>query len=1063
MNSNADRSQPPPAWRIDIFTQLLAAFLAVALLPLAGYWLLERDRTLASGQRSAEDRLRQFSEGIAHDVDDWTRLNLSVLQSAAEVSAMRTLKQTPQRQVMDAILPQLPWAYLLHTTGLDGRNIARSDDGPPSDYTDRGYYRDILAGQPFSAEVQIGRTSKRPAFLVGVPIRAESGALGGLLIEAATLDEVSKSVAASRLGHSGYAFLMTAEGRLIANSHEPNLAELKDYRQHPAFIAAQSGGEGLHRYRLNGRERLADIRRTRFNWIAVAQQDADEAFADVAAARRHALLLFAITTALVTILSLLVARNFAKPIETLTGVARRLGAGDLDVDITTTRRDQIGDLLRAMQDVQTTLRRFVAGQRALARAHRDGALGYRLDAEPFSGVYREMAEGVNALFAEQIALMLQLLEVIDRYAVGDFTPQLPPQPGDKKLLNETTDKARDNLIAMQRQIVTLVEAAARGDFSVRGDEAAFQNAYRDMVRHLNHLMQTADAGLSELARVQAAVAQGDLSVAMRGEYLGTFANLQRDTNTTIRALAALIDEIERSRALLRATLEHLPEGVSVVDTELTLIAWNRRYAEIFDYPETLLRVGQTVETLLRHNAERGLLGLGDPETQIQGRLAHLRSASLHAHERQMPDGTVLETRGRPIPGIGYVTSYSDISEHKRIEAELRALTETLERRIAERTQDLEHAKAEAERANRYKTRFVSAAVHDLLQPLNAARMFVTSLHEQPGADESRTLTAHADRALAAQEAILTSLLDIARLESGAIDVRVRDFAIAPLLATLGAEFSVLAQARGLRLHWRSSRALVRSDEALLRRVLQNFLSNAVRHSTRGRLLLGCRRTPGGLRIEVWDTGPGIPEAQFGVIYEEFRRLDNGPAVDAQGAGLGLAIVDRIARRLGHKLGLRSWPGRGSVFSITLPFGTAEAPPETPQPAPTTDDTTFAGRRVWYVDDDALCRAAMATLLQRWGCDFELLADAAAAETLAAQTAAPDLLLLDYRLGADTGPALQSRLQMQWKTPVPVILVTAEHTPELRETARAAGWGFLTKPLRPAALRAAMARWLGQPR
>jgi len=1052
--------------RVGIFTRLLSAFLIVALLPLAVYWQLEHSRTLERGQESAENRLRQFSEGVARQVDDWTALNLSVMKAAAALPAMESMQAAAQRRVMTAIAPQLPWAYLLHTTGLDGTNIARSDDGPPSNYRDRAYYSDILAGRPHAAEVQIGRTSKRPAFLVAVPILRDGGALGGMLIQAATLDEVTKSVTSSHLGRTGYAFLMTAEGRLIASAREPSLLELKDYSAHPAFLAARAGGEGLQHYRVDGRARIADIRRTKLGWIAVTQQDSAEAFEDVRAAGRHALLLLLVTAASVTLLSLLVARSFARPIEEVTGIARRISQGQLDFNITTRRRDQIGDLLRAMQAVRATLQRFVDGQRQLALAHRLGDLDHRIEPNTFTGVYREMAVGVNDLVAEQIEVTMRLRDVIDRYAVGDFSVTLPPQPGKKRLLNETTDKARQNLIAMQQQIVALVEAAARGDFSVRGDEAAFQNVFRDMVRHLNHLMQTADSGLSELARVQAAVAQGDLTVMMTGEYEGTFADLQRDTNATVIALAALIREIERSRELLRATLEHLPQGVSVVDTQLALIAWNRRYAEIFDYPPELLRVGQPIEALLSHNATRGLLGAGNPETEVRRRLQHLRSGARHARQRQMPDGTVLETRGNPLPGIGYVTSYSDVTAYKQTETALRALTDTLERRVAERTRALETAKAEAERANRYKTRFVSAAVHDLLQPLNAARMFIASLRQRVADTDGAELAAHTDKALAAQDEILSSLLDISRLESGAIDVRIRDFPLAPLLATLGYEFGTLAAARGLGFRWRSSNAIVRSDEMLLRRILQNFLSNAVHYTPQGRLLLGCRRAGTMLRIEVWDTGSGIPESKHAVIFEEFRRLDAGRDVQERGAGLGLAIVDRIAKRLGHRIAVRSWLGRGSVFSVTLPLGdvAAVAPATSAELMPVTanedNDALFAGRNIWCIDDDPQTRTAMAAVLSRWQCRVQLVGSVGEARARAASLPAPDLLVLDYHLGDSTGPALLPSLLALWAVPVPVILATGERDDAaLRTMARQAGWGFLAKPIRPSALRALMSRLL----
>ena len=310
---------------------------------------------------------------------------------------------------------------------------------------------------------------------------------------------------------------------------------------------------------------------------------------------------------------------------------------------------------------------------------------------------------------------------------------------------------------------------------------------------------------------------------------------------------------------LSRSLEHLPQGVVVIDRELRLVAWNSRYLELFRFPPELVRVGRPIEELFRFNARRGLLGPGPVDEAIERRLNHLRSGRPHARERK-DDGTVLEIRGNPLPDGGFVTSYADITSYKNAARELRSLADALEHRIAERTRDLDEARREAEQANRYKTRFVASAVHDLLQPLNAARMFVSVLRGKLGDPAQQQTADHIDAALAAQDAILNSLLDISRLESGSLQVRVRAFAISPLLETLAREFGIAAQSRGLQLDWVDTRAVVVSDEALLRRILQNFLSNALRYTPRGRVLIGCRRAGDQLRIEVHDQGPGIPES-----------------------------------------------------------------------------------------------------------------------------------------------------------------------------------------------------------
>jgi histidine kinase len=325
--------------------------------------------------------------------------------------------------------------------------------------------------------------------------------------------------------------------------------------------------------------------------------------------------------------------------------------------------------------------------------------------------------------------------------------------------------------------------------------------------------------------------------------------------------------------------------------------------------------------------------------------------------------------------------------------------------------------------------------------------------------QTRQLADNVEDALAAQDAILNSLLDISRLESGALETRVRDFPLAPLLETLAREFGMLAHARGLRLDWVRTRAVVRSDEALLRRILQNFLSNALRYTPKGRIVLGCRRVEGGLRIEVHDTGPGIPEARQQEIFEEFRRLDDGMA-DDRGAGLGLAIVERIARLLGHRVDVRSSMGRGSCFSVLVPLGDSDAvAAPVIEAAAADDDQDLRDCTVWCVDDDPRVCEASRALLQRWSCRVELAAGASEALAAARPGAAPRLLLLVMRLGDINGPELYPQLVERWGSEPLVILVTAEQDETVRAIARQHDWGYLPKPVRPAALRALIMQML----
>lgn len=535
----------------------------------------------------------------------------------------------------------------------------------------------------------------------------------------------------------------------------------------------------------------------------------------------------------------------------------------------------------------------------------------------------------------------------------------------------------------------------------------------------------------------------------------------------IRLLDDTSHAILFNREQLRASLEHLSQGVSVVDAELKLVAWNSRYSELFAYPPELVRVGQPIETLMRYNAGRGLLGSGDLEAQIARRLALMREGHAYTHERELPDGTVLEIRGNPMPGGGFVTSYSDVTAYKRTQRALQEINETLETRVDDRTHELSvanaelsKAKAAAETAYAAKTRFLAAASHDLAQPLSAARLFLASVEREPLSATASATVSQAGQALASAENLISTLLDISRLDARAESPRLEHFRLSSLLQPLAAEFAALAREQGLQLRLVDSSRVVQSDPRLLRRVLQNFLSNALRYTRRGRVLLGCRRAGNEIRIEVWDTGPGIAAEKQQEIFEEFRRLDLDETRGARGLGLGLAIADRIARILEHPLSLRSRPGRGSVFAITVPLGDA-ARVAAPRPAPMAGHDRLEGARVLCLDNEPAVLAGLESLLSGWGCIVLAARDAAQARA-AGDGRIPDLMLIDYHLdGGSNGVEVAAGLRSAWRRDVPGIVITADHTPRARVEAQEHNFALLPKPVRPAALRALMNRVLTQ--
>lgn len=510
-----------------------------------------------------------------------------------------------------------------------------------------------------------------------------------------------------------------------------------------------------------------------------------------------------------------------------------------------------------------------------------------------------------------------------------------------------------------------------------------------------------------------------------------------------------------SQALLEVALENMSQGISVVDRDLRLLAWNQRYAKLFQYPPELLRVGTPVELLVRHNAERGLLGAGPVEELIARRVAHLRAGTPYVAERLLPDGTVIEIRGNPMPGGGFVATFTDVSASRRTESELKRLNETLEQRVIERTAESERARIEAERANQGKSRFLAAIGHDLLQPINAAHLFTHALAQQLRETTYRDAVAQIDGALTSTESLVSALLDISRLDAGGFVPRPTRFAVDEMLKSLGSEFQVLASEKGLRFKRVRTKAWVESDPQLLRRVVQNFLANAIRYTEKGRILLGVRRRATFLAIEVWDTGSGIAESDQAVIFEEFRRL-NRPG-GSEGLGLGLAIADRIAKLMKHRIFLRSRPGRGTVFGIEVPRIAATPIVGIPKPL---QALAPPRSRILLVENDVAVGQAMCSLLRTWHCDVFLAKDFAEAQAHLAGPP-PDLLLLDYHLdGNRTGLDVRAQLGDAVKC-IPTVVITADRSDGVRDAVAEAGCFLLHKPLRPLALKSLMSRILAR--
>ncbi len=527
--------------------------------------------------------------------------------------------------------------------------------------------------------------------------------------------------------------------------------------------------------------------------------------------------------------------------------------------------------------------------------------------------------------------------------------------------------------------------------------------------------------------------------------------------------------VQFNRELLESTLDNMSQGVSVVDQGLRLVGWNRRYVELMDYPENTLYIGRPIEDLIHMNAERGLIG--DRKSEIRKRLNHLRSGQDYRYERPWLDGKVLEIQGNPMPGGGYVTTFTDITHFKDIERELQLINETLEQRVQQRTRELRGANTEldearqvAEEANRSKTRFLAAASHDLLQPMNAASLFVSILRQQQeGSDnEQSELVKRIDRSLKASEQLLSALLDISKLDSGMYEPALEAIPVADLFEQLRRHFKALAGNRDLLLRVHATDHVIYSDRKLLYRILQNFLANAIHYTETGGVLLGCRLRGEQLRISVWDTGVGIKDSEVEAIFQEFHRLDYALRLDEKGLGLGLAICERIARMLDHEIDVTSKAGHGSCFSVNVPL--THQPGVQRQESPATVFVEASGLKdlvVLCVDNEPDILEAMNLLLDRWGCPTVMLAETQAEATQQVLLhGTPDFVLVDYHLSNEShGLQVMQHLDNLLGTQLPAIVITADRSSELEDAVSSRGYGLLLKPIRPAALRALMTNML----
>jgi Na+/proline symporter/CheY-like chemotaxis protein/two-component sensor histidine kinase len=539
-----------------------------------------------------------------------------------------------------------------------------------------------------------------------------------------------------------------------------------------------------------------------------------------------------------------------------------------------------------------------------------------------------------------------------------------------------------------------------------------------------------------------------------------FRRNDRDSKDAFRLLDDATEALQHNRDLLQTALDQMEQGVTVFDRDLRLICWNRHYRTLFDLPDDMGQVGVSLNQILDFLAERG-------DIPAAGKVAMLGRLTAFDGPWQMElqtSGRTLELRSNPMPDGGIVATYADISASVEADLALKRANETLEQRVRRRTaeltrvnEELAQAQALAEEANLGKTRFLAAAGHDILQPLNAARLYCASLIEKAGTGQSGQAAVNIESALESVETILGAVLDISRLDAGAMKPEEVPFRLDSLLRQIGNDFRPMAAEKRLDLRIVGSSLTVRTDRNLLRRLIQNLVSNAIKYTRHGRILVGVRRRGTLLEIQVADTGIGIAGEKLNTVFNEFTRLEEGVR-EAEGLGLGLSIVDRIARVLRLEIRIYSMPGKGTRFSVIMPMTTAEhARHDVRSEQGSRGAATLDGLNVACIDNDQRILDGMRVLLEGWGCHVAAYSGMAAIEAEGQKSAIPDLILADYHLDGDTGLDAIAKLRALHGRETPAVLVTADRSSEVRAAAARLDVPVINKPVKPAVLRSMIAR------
>lgn len=666
-------------------------------------------------------------------------------------------------------------------------------------------------------------------------------------------------------------------------------------------------------------------------------------------------------------------------------------------------------------------------------------------------------EGGFALFSED---RLQVCNDFFRRLLPDVEPLVEPGLGFEDYLNAVADSTF---------------LLPGGDGNGTGNGTGNGNGNGNGGQDGRHWPQPRDRRFS--SHVLALKSNRWFQMSYRQTSSGNIAVLQTEITDIVRQNQREKDRlIDQHAHFLQAAFDHMSLGICTFSAKGELLVRNERFGELLGVPLSLLKKGigfrriteyvERFEALKPH--ETGAGKYPDGWAKI------LRRGGVVQERFRRPDGVSLDIQIHALPDNGFIVSITDVTVETEAAEARQRINQTLERRVQERTaelteanrllriQSVEQAKTEealrlakeaAEAAHASKTRFLAAASHDLLQPINAAKLYISTLKEKVTERGAVETVDRISRSFTSIESLLHALLDISRLDSPGAEFNVTSFCLEGPLLSLAEDLAPLAAEKGIALTILPSSRWVTSDQRYLMRCVQNLVVNAIQYTETGRVLVGCRTAGGKVRIEVWDTGIGISEADQGRIFNEFTRVSKSHG--GPGMGLGLSIVERACRHLGHRVRLASRPGKGSVFSIELPLARPGLDAAT---RGTTAETVPQGGLdliVMIVENDADVLHATTQKLDGWGASVLATASTRGAlDLMLGVGTAPDIILADYQLDdGDDGVKAIRALRAAAGHDIPAIVITANRSKALLQLGEKVGFSVLTKPVQLSRLRA----------